>query len=80
MKETRRLETKRFVLRSYGNGTAICLTCRSSRTEVFLQGDDALSLLDAMADLIEAKPHWDNDGVLGELWLDYLELASPVVA
>lgn len=80
MKETYRMETTRFVVRSYGNGTAYCLTCKGARKEVFLQGDDANAFYSGWMELARAKPHWDDDGVLGELWLQYLDVATPVAA
>jgi len=80
MQQTNRIDTKRFCLRSFGHGAAFCFTFLPRKVEVFLQGDDAATFAQEWQDLMDAKPHWDNDGVLGELWLAYSEVASDCAA
>lgn len=80
MQLTQRLDTKRFCLRSFGHGAAFCLTYLPRNREVFLQGEDAAMFHDEWCRLMDAKPHWDNDGTLGEMWLRYLDVATDTVA
>ena len=80
MRETYRHETARFVIRSFGNGLAYCLTHKAQRREVFLQGDDATTFHDEWNAIGEAKPHWNADGQLGHMFALYCDVAPDCAA
>lgn len=70
-------ESHGYRLDSYGNGAAYALRNIATRHSVWVQGDDAIVLREALDSIERNWPNWSQERVLECLWNDYgYELAA----
>jgi hypothetical protein len=71
--------TRRFEVRSYGNGLAYSLRRRPDNLSVLFQGDDADTFRNEL-DVLTEPGKLDYDNALGVLWEDYCAVATEEAA
>lgn len=71
MSKTVLVDSSKFRLVSWGNGTAYTFDNKTAKRSVFLQGDDATQFRSELESMENAYPDRETDYLLTEMWEQY---------